>query len=845
MRTSASGRVQAAGYTLELEGINGAHLAHNVQNAQQRGRAHALRADISAARLGSVNGYDQEEPAVPSQKVQQFHQSHPSIGQWQPGLEAAGCLRPGAEASGYLRPGVEASGYGHPGLEASGYHIPRDLGPAQTVAGQPNSYGGPASPMWPMGGVGPGYAQNPYVQRSESAPNLHRGSPCAQRFNTVDGYPPGYPRAQVDPIDPDDELQTPSRRPSSAGPRRPKWDSSGPPVSSSKGAPGGGVPTGPGKAKRSGRPSSAGISGHRNATQTPVGNFLRLLGIGQYSQNFKDLGFEGLESLSRLEEDELFSVMEQVPFFPGHKAKLIRGTQVLREASLIGVRETASKAREEKTLFRLCQRNEILAEDLQQAAVRKEMLQEENQRLLHELALSRSRNVELEQLVRTQADQVGFLAEQLQRILVDGQMPSPEEAVHPAQVHEAPQHLDPQMFMPGMPPKHSKSPVQIPGVSGSSKTKSQGYGGTPVVPPLPISQAMSTPPRARSESSSSPESRRTPGSAEAGHLPKAEPGGETPEQRDSDVATWLRAEIISQTPPQEDQQNETSESEYESDFEQQNSPSRVQVRAKESPEPVGTSLEATSDRVSPGESLPDGSPEAKHAEELQQLPVRTSSMNHANGITSKFVLVARCLASALHKKLLQTDDVKPENLPLEEECKIFASEGPGPAPNRLEILEFIIELFQSFSSSSSELAVLLLVYLDRFTELSSVSLCPENWRLLVFSSAILASKVWDGSEAFTTNELAQLSPFYSAKEIQALERVFLRCVGGDLLLAPEDYERARSLLQSLTEASERSAGSGLFEVLSAREAAQLREQSVSLQASLLRQHLRNAELPSG
>lgn len=717
---TAAGRSQGAGYCLELEG-NGVHLS---QQTQSRGRAHALRADISAARLGSGSGYAYADEPAPSQNVRFQSQGRPGEN-WQPLV-------------------------GHP----------RDFG--SLLHGQPQGIPGASSPM--RGGLpcyvqspqrsdfspgqqpqvqqaefSPGY-QKPQVQRSASAPNLH-GSFCSQH---AAGYPPGYPVSQMDPVDPDDELQAPSRRPSSAGTRRPKWNSSGPPPSS-KAGPGGGIPSGLGKGKKHGRPGSA--TGHRNATQTPVGNFLRLLGIGQYSQNFMDLGLESLESLSGLEEDDLFGVLEQVPFFPGHKAKLIRGTQVLREAALIGIRENASKGREEKTLIRLCQRNEILAEDLQKLAFQQEMLREENQRLVHELAQSRSQNVELEKLVRTQADQVGFLAEKLQRILVGGEVP-PEDVQRSAVPHVE---------------------VQTQIKPSDVKATKQGMS---VVPPLPIIAQLS-----------------------------AQEAEETPE-----------AEISKEAP---------SESDYESSFEEDASPQRQEKGSNGTPSPSQKAHAEASD--------------TDHIVKQCEEPAAS-----ATGMTTKFVLVARCLASALVNKLLVQGEAAESQV--EEECKIFDCTVPNSAPNRLDILEFIIDLFHSFSSSSAELAVLVLVYLDRFTELSSVKFSPQNWRRLVFSSVVLASKVWYGCEAFSSTELAQLSPLFSYTEIQKFEQVFLRCLGGDLLLAAEDYERTRFLLESLTDASERSAGNGLFKVLDVMASAQLRERSVTLQASLLRQHFQRAGL---
>eukprot|EP00913_Durusdinium_trenchii_P022220 g20879.t1 len=140
-----------------------------------------------------------------------------------------------------------------------------------------------------------------------------------------------------------------------------------------------------------------------------VGNFLSLLGIPQYSEQLLDRGLESLVLLSRLNDEELIIKTEGIPFLPGHRARLLRGVLVLREASLLSVQDSASKAREKALLSRLATRNQerALLQDLQA----------EKERRDEKLSYVQARAEVLEVQTATQAEQVRFLADQLQQYL--------------------------------------------------------------------------------------------------------------------------------------------------------------------------------------------------------------------------------------------------------------------------------------------------------------------------------------------------------------------------------------------------------------------------------------------
>ncbi|CAL1153457.1 unnamed protein product [Cladocopium goreaui] len=155
----------------------------------------------------------------------------------------------------------------------------------------------------------------------------------------------------------------------------------------------------------------------QQSLHSAVGNFLSLLGIPQYADQFMDLGLENLVTLSRLSDEGLVKETEKISFLPGHRARLLRGVLVLREASLIRVREQASKIREKALLACLAERNQDLAQEVSQLDLKLKTLQAQNVDYAQQLNHFRSQAAELEVKAKMQAEHVRFLTEKLEEHL--------------------------------------------------------------------------------------------------------------------------------------------------------------------------------------------------------------------------------------------------------------------------------------------------------------------------------------------------------------------------------------------------------------------------------------------
>jgi len=115
-----------------------------------------------------------------------------------------------------------------------------------------------------------------------------------------------------------------------------------------------------------------------------------------------------------------------------------------------------------------------------------------------------------------------------------------------------------------------------------------------------------------------------------------------------------------------------------------------------------------------------------------------------------------------------------------------------PVPSKWDVSQFVAEIMQIFQMQP-QVSIIAVVYLDRFSEQSGIAFSADNWRRLIFTSLILASKVWD-EMPFDTEELAQISEMYSLDELSALERVFLQALEFNLSVHDTEYAKIQRRL---------------------------------------------------
>jgi len=82
------------------------------------------------------------------------------------------------------------------------------------------------------------------------------------------------------------------------------------------------------------------------------------------------------------------------------------------------------------------------------------------------------------------------------------------------------------------------------------------------------------------------------------------------------------------------------------------------------------------------------------------------------------------------------------------------------------------------------------VYIDRLLEVTQLTFHDGNWRIIVFISLLLASKVWAEHAVWNEDFVKIFSDMWlSIKDIYRIEREFLKYLSFDLNIKPSVYSR--------------------------------------------------------
>jgi hypothetical protein len=118
-------------------------------------------------------------------------------------------------------------------------------------------------------------------------------------------------------------------------------------------------------------------------------------------------------------------------------------------------------------------------------------------------------------------------------------------------------------------------------------------------------------------------------------------------------------------------------------------------------------------------------------------------------------------------------------------------------PTVERIYSFIRHLFVE-AELSSECSVVCLVYVERLMERTGVELLANNWRPIVMTCMLLASKVWQDLSSWNI-EFARIYPQFTVQSINRLERTILRLLQWDLFISGAVYAKYYFALRSLNE----------------------------------------------
>lgn len=503
-------------------------------------------------------------------------------------------------------------------------------------------------------------------------------------------------------------------------------------------------------------------------TRTPIYAYLKVYGLNQYARALLEGGLGDLEAIGKLSETEALEFLERLRVYPGHRLRLLRAIDCLRHAAMgAEKRDAAQMLEDDAALERLCAQNEQLSRGKHVTEDENRRLQEENSRLLSvvqqqdaQLQKARDRLCELEELVRAQTEQVGFLAQQLQ-IVAEGN-PASENALY-------------RSYKDTFTDTHNDwgdaERIELPEAT--------------VLPDEAVAVASKQIeskllPRQRQQTAVAPGS--APPAAGGNRLPRGAAAAAGP----SHASKLDDSRVDPFEPPRRAKLARSLDS--------------AQIRECLAGFDVDHIIRCLASAIQNRVIINVSKPRPHTAASPALLAacavfLEPACLERLVASTQQHVVGGSPLSSAcspLMSRVSLASDLKDSMGKLLDPLNAIAVRS---VPNTWDIYGFLRDVMLNFQLEQ-EVSVITLSYLERFSMLSGVALTPDNWQRLTITSMMLASKVWN-DESFENLEFAQLCPLYTLEEINTFERIFLKAVGYDMSVKGSEYAKTYFTLRTL------------------------------------------------
>ncbi len=106
-------------------------------------------------------------------------------------------------------------------------------------------------------------------------------------------------------------------------------------------------------------------------------------------------------------------------------------------------------------------------------------------------------------------------------------------------------------------------------------------------------------------------------------------------------------------------------------------------------------------------------------------------------------------------------------------------------PSIMAIKKFITHIFNKLHLAL-ETIVIMLIYIERLMTISNVEIRRENWKPIVFTGLLLASKFWEDL-SFWNIDFTEVDDLYDLDAVNTLESEFLVLINYNLFVSPQMY----------------------------------------------------------
>ena len=118
-----------------------------------------------------------------------------------------------------------------------------------------------------------------------------------------------------------------------------------------------------------------------------------------------------------------------------------------------------------------------------------------------------------------------------------------------------------------------------------------------------------------------------------------------------------------------------------------------------------------------------------------------------------------------------------------------------PTPEPQTIFDFMADII-ILTKMEKEVVVLSLIYIERLIYNTGLLLTSRNWRRILLTSMIIASKIWDDN-SFENSHFSQVFANLGVNEINTLERIFLELINYKVYVKQSEYFKYLMLIKEI------------------------------------------------
>ena len=116
-----------------------------------------------------------------------------------------------------------------------------------------------------------------------------------------------------------------------------------------------------------------------------------------------------------------------------------------------------------------------------------------------------------------------------------------------------------------------------------------------------------------------------------------------------------------------------------------------------------------------------------------------------------------------------------------------------PTPEPQTIFDFMADII-ILTKMEKEVIILSLIYIERLIFNTGLLLNSRNWRRILLTAMIIASKIWDDN-SFENSHFSQVFANLGVGEINTLERIFLELINYKVYVKQSEYFRYLLMLK--------------------------------------------------